>query len=83
MLFRSGIELAIVVLGVFIGLQVSNWNESRVEQARTTLVLDAFRADMRECIPVQQTFPAYINAVSHLHASAYVVISATFAARAI
>jgi len=28
-----GIELAIVVLGVFIGMQVSNWNEDRVDHA--------------------------------------------------
>lgn len=51
-----GVELVIVVLGVFIGLQVSNWNEARIEQARTALVLDAFRADMRDYIRVQQTF---------------------------
>ena len=50
------IELAIVVLGVFIGMQVSNWNETRVEQARTAQVLDAFRADMRDYINVQKKF---------------------------
>lgn len=50
------IELLIVVLGVFIGTQVSNWNESRIEQERTVLVLDAFRADMRDYIQVQQSF---------------------------
>ena len=26
-----GIELLVVVLGVFLGLQVDNWNESRIE----------------------------------------------------
>ncbi len=50
------IELVIVVLGVFIGMQVSNWNETRVEQARTAQVLDAFRADMRDYINVQRKF---------------------------
>jgi hypothetical protein len=50
------IELAIVVLGVFVGMQVSNWNQARVEQERTDLVLDAFRADMRDYLRVQQTF---------------------------
>ena len=29
-----GIELVIVVLGVFLGMQVSNWNEERVARAR-------------------------------------------------
>ena len=50
------IELVIVVLGVFIGMQVSNWNEARVELARTAQVLDAFRADMRDYINVQEKF---------------------------
>jgi hypothetical protein len=50
------IELVIVVLGVFIGMQVSNWNGMRIEQARTAQVLDAFRADMRDYIKVQKKF---------------------------
>jgi hypothetical protein len=50
------IELVIVVLGVFIGMQVSNWNEARVEQARTTLVLNGFRADMSDYIRVAEKF---------------------------
>jgi hypothetical protein len=29
-----GIDLAIVVLGVFIGLQVANWNQAAIERAR-------------------------------------------------
>ncbi|MEL6416192.1 MAG: hypothetical protein AAFQ15_14735 [Pseudomonadota bacterium] len=32
--FAVGIDFAIVVIGVFIGIQVANWNEARVEQAR-------------------------------------------------
>jgi hypothetical protein len=31
------IDLAIVVLGVLPGIQVSNWNEARIEQARTAV----------------------------------------------
>ena len=50
------IELVIVVLGVFIGMQVSNWNAARVERERTALVLDAFRADMRDYIRVAITY---------------------------
>lgn len=33
--FAIGVELAIVVLGVFIGTQVSNWNASRLEKVET------------------------------------------------
>ncbi len=51
-----GIELVIVVVGVFIGMQVSNWNQARVERERTALVLDAFRADMRDYIRVARTY---------------------------
>ena len=29
--FAVGIDLAIVMLGVFLGIQASNWNESRIE----------------------------------------------------
>ncbi|HET9032305.1 MAG TPA: hypothetical protein VFN25_05295 [Dokdonella sp.] len=50
-----GIELVIVVLGVFLGLQVSNWNEERIERQRTTQVLEGLRADMRDYIDVQRT----------------------------
>ncbi len=32
--FAVGIDFTIVVIGVFIGLQVANWNEARGEQAR-------------------------------------------------
>ena len=32
--FAVGIDLAIVILGVFIGIQVSNWNQARIEAAK-------------------------------------------------
>ncbi|CAN0603893.1 unnamed protein product, partial [Ectocarpus sp. 12 AP-2014] len=31
--FAVGLDFAIVIVGVFIGIQVSNWNESQREQA--------------------------------------------------
>lgn len=31
--FAVGIELVILVLGVFIGIQVANWNEARKDRA--------------------------------------------------
>ncbi|WP_118857624.1 hypothetical protein [Sphingomonas mesophila] len=34
------IELAIVIVGVFIGVQVANWNEARIEKAATERMLD-------------------------------------------
>lgn len=41
------IELVIVVLGVFIGLQVSNWNEARKERATEAVYLANIAADIR------------------------------------
>ena len=40
------IELAIVVLGVFIGLQVDNWNQARGERAAETGYLSGLREDV-------------------------------------
>jgi len=44
------IELAIVVLGVFIGLQVDNWNDGRRERARERAYLQGIAADLGESI---------------------------------
>ena len=41
-----GIELAIVVLGVFIGMQVSNWNEERRDRALERQYLERLREDI-------------------------------------
>ena len=41
------IELLLVVLGVFIGIQVSNWNEARKEHALEAVYLDRIAQDIR------------------------------------
>lgn len=40
------IDFVIVVVGVFIGLQVSNWNEARADRARATAYLERIRGDL-------------------------------------
>ena len=45
-----GIDLMIVVVGVFIGIQVSNWNDTRNELARERLLLGELRAELAESI---------------------------------
>jgi hypothetical protein len=47
-----GIDFVIVVVGVFVGIQVSNWNESRAERARERLLLGELRAEVAEAIRV-------------------------------
>jgi hypothetical protein len=42
-----GIELVIVVLGVFIGLQASNWNQERASAQQGAIFAERLRADLR------------------------------------
>lgn len=45
--FAVGLDFCIVVLGVFIGLQVSNWNDNRNTRHRAAEVSERLTADMR------------------------------------
>ncbi len=42
------IELVIVVLGVFLGIQVSNWNQQRATDQQAAIFTAHLKADMRE-----------------------------------
>lgn len=44
------IELVVVIVGVFIGLQVSNWNDARIDQTRAHSYLERIRADLESDI---------------------------------
>jgi len=50
------IDLAIVVVGVFLGIQVSNWNEARIERERSAIMVDAFRNELSDYIAVTREF---------------------------
>lgn len=43
-----GIELGIVIVGVFIGMQVSNWNVEREARKSGALFAERLKADLRE-----------------------------------
>ena len=45
-----GIDFVIVVFGVFVGIQVANWNEEQVEQTRENLLLGELRSELLESI---------------------------------
>jgi len=45
--FAVGIDFLIVVVGVFIGIQVSNWNAARLQVQREAVLLEALRTDFR------------------------------------
>jgi len=44
------LEVLIVVLGVFIGIQVSNWNDARLETDREAIYLAALREDFSQIV---------------------------------
>lgn len=44
------IDFVIVVLGVFVGMQVSNWNEARADRAREAIYLASLTKDIRSDI---------------------------------
>ena len=53
------IELVIVVLGVFIGMQVSNWNQQRATDQQSEIFTARLKADLRDEDWVYQFLIAY------------------------
>ena len=49
-----GIEFVLLVLGVFLGIQVANWNESRADRARERMLLGELRAEIAATIQVAE-----------------------------
>ena len=56
------IELVVVVVGVFVGIQVANWNEARLEAVRKQQIIAALVADISDSISVQRGFVDQIDA---------------------
>lgn len=56
------IDLVVVVVGVFIGIQVANWNEERLEAARKQQIIGALITAISDSISVQQRFVDEIDA---------------------
>lgn len=44
--FAVGIDFVIVVIGVFIGLQVTSWNEERIAHSRAETYYERLPADL-------------------------------------
>ena len=55
------LELLIVVVGVFIGLQVDTWNDSRLESERRAQIADALATYLTDTIAVQERVNAAIE----------------------
>lgn len=54
-----GIEFLIVVAGVFVGTQVSNWNDARNNRTETGRVLRDLKPELRNLVANFQTLRAY------------------------
>ena len=46
--FAVGIDFFIVVIGVFMGVQVSNWNDARTNNYRESEILGTIYAELQE-----------------------------------
>ncbi len=46
--FAVGIDFCIVVIGVFIGIQVANWNEARANASKEKIILAAILEDIED-----------------------------------
>ncbi|MEQ9317190.1 MAG: hypothetical protein RLN72_15155 [Henriciella sp.] len=52
--FTVLIETLIVVLGVFLGLQLGNWNEDRAADQRRAEIIQALATDLEDAVHVQE-----------------------------
>jgi hypothetical protein len=62
--FAVVIDLAIVIFGVYIGIQVSNWNENLVQEQKTTVLVKRLYedlADEREVIAGRMDYIAVVK----------------------
>ena len=57
-----GIDLVIVVVGVFLGIQLGNWNAERLDRQRREQIVDALVTNLEDGIVVQKQFVAEIDA---------------------
>lgn len=83
-----GIDFLIVVLGVFVGIQVSNWNEARIERELVRGHLSEIAEDLRTHISVgaelETSTKQRISAVDYINAQAFgtrLPVTITLAAR--
>lgn len=53
------IEVAIVIIGVFIGMQVSNWNQARLEKRETQQVLSRLKPELEYLLKNTASARAY------------------------
>ncbi|MCC7097503.1 MAG: hypothetical protein IT472_10030 [Thermomonas sp.] len=61
--FAVGLDLVIVVLGVFIGIQVANWNQSQADKRLGRAYVDRLQAELANDLVLRRNLVAYYAAV--------------------
>ncbi len=69
--FTVAIEIMIVVLGVFIGIQVANWNDAQKEQTLAEDYTQRLRIDLRAELEYAEALIAYYESTLAAGAAAY------------
>jgi hypothetical protein len=72
--FAVGIDFAIVVVGVFIGIQVANWNEMRANASKEKIMLAAILKDIED--DLQDLNTAFASAALATQATNELLITA-------
>jgi len=65
------LDLAIVIVGVFIGIQVSNWNQERIEKRDTAQLLLELRPALQSFSDYFDTAKPYYATAEHYAATAF------------
>ena len=58
--FAVFLDFLIVVVGVYIGIQVANWNDARIDEERRSQIINALMTNLEDSLNVQYRF---INAI--------------------
>jgi hypothetical protein len=59
--FAVGIDFVIVVFGVFIGIQVANWNDERRDRRAEAVYLDRLAREIAEILPAAEASQATVS----------------------
>jgi hypothetical protein len=65
------IQLAIVIIGVFIGIQVANWNEERLERRETQRMLTRLKPELRNLLDLYASARTYYATTREYAATAF------------
>jgi hypothetical protein len=69
--FAIGVELAIVIVGVFIGIWVSNWNQERIEQNDLQEIIGRLSGDIDRRMAIAESSHRYFDITGRYAGTAF------------